>query len=445
MKDAPSTAAVCFAILLGAGVLACAPGDPDQAAGIAPGASETLGFTGARLIDGTGAEPIDNAVLVVRDGRVVAAGQAGVVEVPADARRVDVSGRTIIPGIINAHGHVGQARGLEQGPEYHTRENILDQLALYARYGVTTVVSLGEPGYEGVAVRDAQRENAALDHARLFVAGVVMDPDTPAEAEPQVRERAERGVDWAKIRVDDSLGRAEKMPPATYAAVIEHSHARSLPLTAHMVHLDDAKELVRAGADVLGHSVRDAPVDDELIALMRERNVCLHPTLTRELSTFVYAERPAFFEDPFFLRDADAEVIRELERPERQREYRGDAAEYYRAALPTAQRNMVALHQAGVRVAFGTDSGPPARFQGYFEHVEMEMMQEAGMTPRDILLSATRVAAACMGLDEVGTLEPGRWADFVVLERDPLENIRHTRTIESVWIAGNRVPGAADR
>jgi imidazolonepropionase-like amidohydrolase len=434
-------------LLSGCGLIVAAlsgPGPTDlPEPATVPVEAQTRAFVGARLWDGTGAAPVDNAVLLVREGRVVALGPVEMVEVPPGAQRIDVAGRTIIPGIINAHGHVGQARGLEQGEHVHTRQNIHDQLAVYARYGVTTVVSLGEPGYEGVVVRDEQqRDPATLRRARLFVAGEVIDARTPAQAGPQVRERAERGVDWAKIRVDDFLGRAEKMPPATYAEVIEHARAHDLPLTAHLVELEDAKGLVRAGADVLGHSVRDAHVDDELIALMRERNVCLHPTLTRELSTFVYAERPAFFDDPFFLRDADPAVIRELERPERQREFRGEAADFYRAALPTAERNMMRLHEAGVRIAFGTDSGPPARFQGYFEHLEMEMMRAAGMSPRDILLSATRDAAACMRLDGVGTLVPGHWADLVILERNPLDDIRNSRTIESVWIAGNRVPGA---
>jgi len=409
-------------------------------------AVETRVFAGVRLWDGTGSEPVEDAVLVVRNGRVLAAGPAGATPVPAGAERIDLRGGTVIPGLINAHGHVGQAIGLESGEAAHTRENILSQLELYARYGVTTVVSLGEPGYEGVAVRDAQkRDPGGLDHARLFVAGRVIDARSPAAAGPEVAERADRGVDWAKIRVDDFLGQAEKMSPETYAAVIREADDRGLPLTAHLVDLEDAKGLVRAGADVLGHSVRDAPVDDELIRLMLERDVCLHPTLTRELSTFVYGERPAFFDDPFFTREADPEVIRELERPERQREYRGAAAEYYRAALPAAERNMVRLHEAGVRIAFGTDSGPPARFQGYFEHLELEMMQDAGMSASHILLSATRDAAACMQLDGLGTLEPGKWADFVVLRENPLDDILNSRTLEAVYIAGNAVPGVGGR
>ncbi|MGI8739975.1 MAG: amidohydrolase family protein [Gammaproteobacteria bacterium] len=107
---------------------------------------------------------------------------------------------------------------------------------------------------------------------------------------------------------------------------------------------------------------------------------------------------------------------------------------------PLAKRNMMALHEAGVRIAFGTDSGP--RFQGYFEHLEMTMMADAGMDPADILLTATGPAADCMQLDDVGPLEPGQWADFVVLTRNPLKDIHNIHSIDSVWIGGNRVPDA---
>ena len=438
---------------------AAATGDPDAAAPL-------QAFVGATLWDGTGAPPVPGAVLLVRNGRVEAVGPAAEVDVPGDATVHDLAGRWIVPGLINAHGHVGQARGLVSGAEAHTRENMEDQLALSARYGVTTVVSLGEPGYEGVAVRDAQPSAGAdprldptrldvaradvarpdeprLDRARLFVAGVVMNPRTPAEAAPQVAERAAAGVDWAKIRVDDGLGTGEAMDRPTYAATIHASHEAGLPLTAHVVTLEDARGLVREGVDVLGHSIRDLPVDRELVELMREAEVCLHPTLTREVSTFVYAQRPDFFDDPFFLRDADPDVMAELLLPERQAGYTGRAADWYRNQLPVAMANMVTLHEGGVRLAFGTDSGPPARFQGYFEHMELAMMQEAGLSPEAILISATSVAAACMRLDGVGTLTPGNWADFMVVRADPLADIRHLRQIQEVRVAGNPVPGAA--
>jgi imidazolonepropionase-like amidohydrolase len=398
-------------------------------------------FVGARLIDGTGAPPIEDAVVLVRNGRIDYAGDPGGVTIPESARRLDLGGRTIIPGIINAHGHVGMARRLEAGPAVHTRENILDQLGVYARYGVTTVVSLGEPGFEGVAVRE--EEGVAPGRARLRVAGEVIAADTPEAARARVREVAAEGVDWIKIRVDDFLGQGEKMSPEVYRAVIREAHTHGLPLAAHIVDLEDAKGVVRAGADLVGHSVRDASVDAELIRLMRERHGCLNPTLTRELSTFVYAERPAFFDDPFFQREADPEVVAELQDPDRQRAVReSPAARYFEAALPTSKDNLRTLAEAGVGIAFGTDSGPPGRFQGYFEHLEMEMMQRAGLDPMRILVSATGEAARCMGLREMGTLEPGSLADFVVLRDDPLDDILHARSIESVWIGGERIPDA---
>ncbi len=421
-----------------------AGGEPGEDAA----SSRVFALTGATLWTGTDTPPVEDAVLLLRDGRIEAVGPASEVAIPSGAEEEDHTGRWIIPGLINAHGHVGQARGLESGASAHTRENIEAQLALSARYGVTTVVSLGEPGYLGVEVRDDQAADGrrsgppSLDQARLFVAGEVMNPRSPEEAPGQVAERAEAGVDWAKIRVDDFLGQAEKMSPETYAATIQASRNAGLPLTAHLVELEDAMGLVEAGAHILGHSVRDRPVDEALLSAMRERDICLHPTLTREVSTFVFRERPAFFDDPFFLRDADPEVLQALQEPERQARYATPSADWYRDQLPVAMNNMVRLHEGGVRIAFGTDSGPPARFQGYFEHMEMEMMQEAGMSAEDILRSATAVAADCMRLEGVGRLEAGAWGDLVVVRADPLADIRNLRQIEAVYVAGNPVPGA---
>lgn len=414
------------------GMAACADSD----AGSAPAMQA---FLGARLIDGQGGTPIERSVMIVQDGRIQAVGAEGAVEVPTGAERIDLSGRTIVPGLINSHGHVGDVVGLRAGQ--YSRDNVLDQLRLYARYGITTVVSLGDDQEEGAQIRDEQ-DDAGLDRARLFVAGPVLNPRTPEEAAEQVAGIAEMNVDWAKIRIDSNLGATPKMIPAVYQAVIEEAHRRGLPVAVHAVELEDAKGAVRAGADLVAHSVRDAEVDDEFIALLRERRVCMTPTLTRELSTFVYEARPDFFDDPFFLREADPTTIEQLLDPERQRRTRESrSANYWREQLPLAQRNLALLNDAGVRIAMGTDSGPAGRFQGYFEHLEMEMMAAAGMTPMEILTSATGNAARCVGLDaELGTLEPGKRADFVVLMENPLEDIRNTRSIESVWIEGNQVP-----
>ena len=396
-------------------------------------------FTGARLIIGTGDTVIKNGTLLVRDGRIEAAGDA--VDVPADARQVDVSGKTIIPGLVNAHGHVNDVRGLESDPSFYTEEHVEDQLGLYARYGVTTVFSLGGGGPAGVSVRD--RQGPDLDHARLYLAGPVITADSVEQAIERVNAAADMGADLIKIRVDDNLGASQKMPSDIYAAVIDAAHERGLRLAAHLYYLDDAKELLEAGADLIAHSVRDAAVDDRLVALLIENDVCYCPTLMRELSTFVYESRPAWFDDPFFLKEANPAVVEELASPAYQERVRNSrAAPIYKAALERAQTNLKTLADAGVGIAMGTDTGPAGRFQGYFEHGELELMAEAGLTPLRTIVASTGEAARCMRVDEeLGTLEAGKWADFVVLNANPLDDIRHTRNIESVWIAGNPVPG----
>jgi imidazolonepropionase-like amidohydrolase len=232
------------------------------------------------------------------------------------------------------------------------------------------------------------------------------------------------------------------MTPDVYTAVIEQAHKHKLRVAAHLYYLEDAKGLLRAGVDLVAHSIRDVPVDKELTDLMKARNVCLSPTLTREVSTFVYETRPSFFDDPFFRKEADPKVLTTLEEPARQASMASSkSAQTYKKALEVARRNVKALHDAGVRLASGTDSGPPARFQGYFEHLELEELVKSGLTPSEALVAATGDVSSCMGLaDRLGTIQPGRYADLIVLARSPLDDVKNTRTIESVWISGNRVP-----
>lgn len=397
-------------------------------------------FTGITLIDGTGGPAVTNAVLIVRNQKITASGPAASTRIPDGAERRDLSGRVVLPGIVNAHGHVGATVGLESRPDGYTPEHLKRQLALYAKYGVTTVVSLGDDREAGFTLR-GENAGESLNRSRLYLAGPVIAAKTPEEARAAVDAAAKLKPDWIKIRVDDNLGTTEKMRPDVYRAVIARAHEHNLRVAAHLFYLADAKELLRAGADYLAHSVRDAPVDRELIDLMRSRNVCLCPTLMREVSTFVYESRPAFFDDPFFTREADPQVIAALEDPARMAGVaKSRSAQRYKKALEVARANVKALHQAGVRLAAGTDTGPPARFQGYFEHLELEEMVKSGLTPAQTIASATGTAARCLGLAEtVGTLQPGRYADFLVLTRDPLDDIRNTRTIESIWISGNQL------
>jgi len=417
-----------LAVLSILGVVACArqPKGPPATA-----------FVGARLIDGTGGPVIEDAALVVQGGRVVAAGARSDVPVPRGATVVDLTSKIVIPGLINAHGHAGDTRGLEAG--HYSEENVLAQLSLYARYGVTTVMSLGGDGEPSVRLRDAQ-DTSSLNRARLYVAGSVVTAETPESARQMVDHNVALGVDLIKVRVDDNLGTARKMAPEVSRAVIDQAHQKGKRVAAHIFYLADAKDLLRSGVDLIAHSVRDGYVDPDLVSLLQQRNVCYVPTLMREVSTFVYQSRPAFFDDPFFQREADTAVVRALEDPRRQARVQGDrAAQAYQRAIQTAKRNLKALFDAGVKIAMGTDTGPPARFQGYFEHLELEQMVDAGLTPMQALVAATGDAALCLRLPSVGTLERGKWADFVVLDADPLVDIRNSRTVASVYVAGNRV------
>ena len=426
------------AVVLGVALSGCAAPGPEPVEPT-PG---LRAFTGGRLIIGNTGAVVESGTLVIRDGRIEAVGASDAVQVPPDAEQIDIAGKTIIPGMINAHGHVNNVRGLETNPAFYTENHVRHQLAVYARYGVTSVFSLGGDGPAGVVVRDEQ--GADLDHARLYLAGSVVTADTPEEAVEQVDAVADFGADIVKIRVDDNLGSTQKMSPDVYQSVIDQAHERGLPLAAHLYYLEDAKGLLQAGADLIAHSVRDEPVDDELIALLSQRDVCYCPTLMREVSTFVYEQRPDWFDDPFFRNGVDEAVIQALEAPEYQEQVRSrSSTAVYKEGLVVAQRNLKMLSDGGVRVAMGTDTGPGGRFQGYFEHRELELMVEAGLTPMQVIVSATGDAARCMRVDDaVGTLEAGKWADFIVLGANPLQDIQNTRVVESVWIAGNQVPGS---
>jgi len=398
--------------------------------------NDQLIFTNATIWDGTG-ELYENAALVTRHGKVIDILPMDDPSFPESAEQIDLGGRFVIPGLINAHGHVGVAKGLQTGGVAESVINVTSQLKKYARYGITTVVSLGDEPIHAFLVRD-NNDPAAVPMARLYLAGEVLNPETSDEAREAVNRRAEQRPDWLKIRIDDGLGSRDKMSREVYSAIFDEAKNQDIPVAAHIVELYDAIAAVREGASLVGHSVRDQPATEELIDVMKENNVCITPTLTRELSTYIYRERPDFFDDLFFTKEVDPLVIEQLQLPRVQEYYSSEEADYFRDALPLATKNMMALHSAGVKIAMGTDSGPPARFQGYFEHLEMEMMQDAGMSPEEVLLSATQIAAECTFIDkELGTLEEGKWADFVVLNKNPLSDVRNLRTVESVYIGGN--------
>lgn len=401
--------------------------------------AQTTAFVGGRVIDGTG-KVIENGTVVVTGAKITAVGPASTA-VPVGATRIDLEGKTIMPGLINAHGHVPATTGLRTDDASYTRDNVLRQLRTYAMYGVTTVFSLGDDKAEGFRLRD---ENAsATDRAKIYVAGTVIGGNTADEARANLAKVLEMKPDVLKIRVDDNLGSSRKMPEEAWRAVIAGGDARKLPVAVHIYYLADAKATLEAGADLIAHSVRDVPVDDAFINTLKSRNVCYSPTLTREISTFIYDSTPSWVDDPFFLKGAEKGVPEQLKDPKRQQQIRNSPAwksgQQYKASLEVAKKNLKTLSDRGVRIAMGTDTGPPARFQGFFEHIELDMMVESGMTPMQVLVSATGDAAQCHGkTGQIGTLAAGATADLLILNANPLDNIRNMRQIDAVWINGKK-------
>ncbi len=414
-------------------------------------------FKGAELIDGTGAPPIKKSVVVIEGDRITAVGKEGKVHYPKNARVIDLEGRTIMPGIINAHGHVGLVAGTQNSATAYTRENVENALVQYEQYGVTSMMTLGLNRDLIYQLRDEQRRGA-FPGASIFTAGrgfgvesaappvaaasdQVYRPQSAEEAQAQVREMAAHHPDIVKIWLDDFYGKYPKMDPAIYKAVIDESHRQGLRVAAHVFYLADAKALIADGVDVLAHSIRDLPVDDELIAAMKSRGVIYIPTLTVDESSFVFAENSGVMQDLFFKLAVSPALLDLLQ----SRHYRDKVANdpnlpRVKAAFAMAQKNLKALEDAGVRIAFGTDSGAnPIRIPGWAEHHELELMVRAGLTPMQAIVAATQSSAAVVGAPDLGTIEVGKRADFLVLAADPLHNISSTRQMLSIWHGGKEI------
>jgi imidazolonepropionase-like amidohydrolase len=440
-------------LLLAALAVACGRTAPAPAS--EESSPDLLVFRNFTLIDGTDQAPVSGAGMIVDAGRITWVGPAAELQPPEGATARDLGGAFVIPGLINLHGHVGNTVDLKQDRSFHTKESIEKDLQTYAAYGVTTVLSMGTDQDTIFEVRDEQHDGRP-SMARVYTAGQglvfeggyggltgVNEPvSTPDEAEAAVRTQADKQVDVIKLWLDSELGTMPKMPPAISQRIIETAHRRNLRAVAHVFYLEDAKRLVNQGIDALVHSVRDRPVDQALIDGMLANNVWqAAATLSREASMFAYGSTPAFASDPFFTRAVSAASLELIKSPERQKTIAsGPHFKEYPAFLETAKANLKRLADAGVPYGFGTDAGPPGRFPGYFEHWELQLMVEAGLTPQQALSAATQRAAEFLYASELGTLEAGKWADMIVLDADPLADIRNSRTIRTVYVAGREVP-----
>jgi imidazolonepropionase-like amidohydrolase len=327
----------------------------------------------------------------------------------------------------------------------------------YEAYGVTSMLSLGM-NRDIVYEWRKEQKHGDFPGVSLFLAdrgigvpgGVpglpvaaeqLYRPQTPEEARAIVREIAARHPDIIKIWVDDSFGKVPKMKPEIYSAVIDEAHQHGVRVAAHVFYLADAQSLVAAGVDALAHSIRDQPVDAQLIQMMKSRHVCYIPTLTVDESFFAFAEDPVLTRDLFFAQAVAPELRKNLDSDEYRNKVHDDPnVQREKSALAMAMRNLRTLHDAGVAMAFGTDSGAnPMRIPGWAEHHELELLVRAGLTPMDALVMATGESAEFLKATDRGILAPGKLADFLILASNPLEDIRNTRRMVSVWHAGKQI------
>jgi imidazolonepropionase-like amidohydrolase len=420
-------------------------------------AAQVVVLNHATLIDGTGGAPRQDVAVVMADGKIRDLGPAAEIKIPEGAQVEDVSGKYIIPGIINLHGHVGMTKGLVQDMKNYTRENAETNLKTYALYGVTTTTSMGTDNDLILQIRDEQRRGK-VNGARVFTAlqgftalggyptkvagvkGVAQEVATAAQARARVHQLADKGGDIAKMWVDTHHGEYPKIPAEVCRAIIDEAHKRRMLAFAHLYELADAKSLVDDGLDMIAHSVRDKVVDKELIDKIKKHNVTYVPTLMRELSTYIYADSPLWLDDPFFTKRVDPATIQALKTTFKATQSNPKTIEEGKQDLKMALRNLKVLADSGVRIGFGTDTGPPARFPGFFEHKEMELMVEAGLKPMDVIVAFSKTASETLRIqDQFGTLAKGKAADLIVLNKNPLENISNSRSIDAVYLAGKKV------
>jgi len=410
-----------------------------------------------RLIDGTGSLPREHISLLLRDGRIAAVGAADMA-VPTGATVVELHGKTVIPGLISAHSHLGlMIDNVESSATAYTRENVTTQLKQFEQYGVTTIMSLGVNRDLVYELREEQRAGR-LGGATIYTAGrgigvpggapglpaaadQIYRPKSVNEAREDVDELAAHHADIVKIWVDKQHGTAPEMSPEMYRAVIDEAHGKHLRVAAHEYALEDAKRLVADGVDVLAHSVRDEVVDDAFVQAMKRRGVWYVPTFTVDESLFIYADRPEFMQSEFFRQAAGHLLMAKLDAPDYPKKINDDPQTMqHRKDFAIGQQNLKKLFDAGVNVGFGTDSGAlPGRIPGFAEHRELELMVRAGLTPMQAITAATGENAKLLHSSDRGTIAVGKRADLVVLDANPLIDIRNTRKIVSVYHDGQNV------
>jgi imidazolonepropionase-like amidohydrolase len=389
----------------------------------------------ATVIDGTGAAPAPDVTIVMENGRIREMGPAAGVAAPAGATVVDLTGKFVVPGIINAHGHVGANRD--------------PQLRQYALYGVTTTTSMSFDPDDIASFKEKQKQGdvrgARIMTVKYRFMSAPQKPGseypTPEAARAKVDEIAP-SADFIKVWIDPQFGRHPRLTPEFTAAVMEQAKQHRKIRMAHIVELADARRIVDQGVNILAHNVRDQEIPDDFIDTLKQRDVSVISTLAREEAMFVFADSPGFTDNPFYQKGLTPERLALLKTKKRDEQANDPNRPLFLRMIDIDKRNLKKLSDAGVRVGFGTDSGGAAEryfIQGFFEHRQMELMREAGLTPMQIIVAFSKSNSEMLGIDkEFGTLAKGKAADLLVLTKNPLDDITNMRSMEAVYLGGKK-------
>ena len=425
------------------GVTACGAAAPEEPI------STVVAYEGATVITGDGGPPLGGGVLLVDAGVIQEVGLAANVVIPEGATVVDLTGKTVMPTLVDLHGHVGFVDDLSFDNATYTRETIVDQLNRYAYHGVGVIVSLGtDPGELAFKIK-ADQEAGTLGGARLHTAfrgiarpdagpgaptmrSTALGAATEEEAIAVVDEIAATDADFLKIWVDDRGGSVDKLGPDLYRPIIEAAHAHDLRVIAHIFNAEDARDLVDAGVDGFAHLARDVEMDDELVAAIVEHDVFVMPNLAVS-ERGRNADPPAWVDHPLLAESVSPEVIGRIRESYVSRTPEAAAAGSESFAMML--RSLKKLSDAGARLVFGADTGIQDHIQGYMEHHELALIVEAGISPAKAIQIATSASAEVLGVD-TGLLAPGKRADFLVLDANPMYGIENTRQISAVYLGG---------
>jgi imidazolonepropionase-like amidohydrolase len=425
-----------------------------------PQTNAAIVFEGERLIFGDQSPAIESGALVVQNGRITAVGQKGAVKAPPGATRIDLTGKTVMPTLNNVHVHMGYEGYTSWSVENHTPENVLDHLEREAFYGVGTAMTMGDqPADFAIQFQQDQLAGKFPPAARFFFSAgfappgggpdallitgtaplhAVNEVSTGEEARSLIRKLAARKIHEIKFWVDNrdnTRGSMKKMPPEVYTPLIEEAHKHGMIVHAHATALPDQKGVVKAGVDVLVHTVANEKIDDELVALLKEKKPYWAPVMgLGDVSELCEGE------NQFIEQVLPDSVIADVKAGKTWLKSNPCSAPANTQRDETLKSNFGRMVAAGARVVLSTDAGVSAKYSfGFAEHHEMGMYVKFGMSPAQVIVVSTSRPTEVLRIQDTGTLAKGKRADFIVLNANPLEDIRNLRKIDSVYLNGVRL------